>query len=300
MRTSRTRVSPSPDRESLIKHTHVKRVMRPASARPALVQAKHGTSTDFRLMQHPASALGRMSEWSTERPLNTCTRPPSAMAHVASHDTPASGGRLSPGSAEEERAGCENPYNSIVSIESRNLLQTAGGLTAAQQLKILRDQRAHSVFDPLRSNVEGEHVYQDRGKVSKPALSSGRTELEHTRSIKQYKEEILEQKEKHGVENLQKALSDFEQQDIDRYELSFADLFMTVASGKSIPKTDNYCDPYMIVTPKDSVRDQICKAQTRVDHVKTNPVWNNTFKFNCRDLEKDTVLAFACWHKSSF
>ena len=303
-RTSRTRASLSPDREPLIEHTHVKRMMRPASARQASVQAKHAASMDFRLTQRPASALGRMSKWPTERPFNTCTRPGSAMAHVASHDTPASGGRLSAGSAEEERAGCEHPYSSIVSIESRNLLQT-GGLTAAQQLDILREQRAHSVLDLLRSNVERQHVYQDRGKVSKPALSSGKTENTTTkmglgRLIKQHKEEILEQKEKHGVQNLQKALSDFEQQDIDRYGLSFADLFMTVASGKSIPKTDNYCDPYVIVTLKDSVRGQICREQTRVDHAKTNPVWNNTFKFNCRDLEKDAVLAFACWHKSSF
>ena len=280
---------------------------RPASARPAFAQGSGRFSSYDKIeRRRPISAMGRARD-SGLTPARAAVapnrdRPRSAMARIVSKVESTDVVAIAPGSSSgdggHERRPAENPFGSIVSQDAQQIIKTTAGMSAEQQLLMMKESKASSVLNifmstSLQSKAEKE--------VKKSAEAGRAKELGLMGLLKVHKGEIRHLAEKHGAQYLEETLNRYEEKDIERYKLPFAHVFMEVVSGKNVPRTaDNYCDPYVRVALKDSERGQIDEHKTSIEHSKQNPEWKTSMQFKCHNLERDAVFTLACWHHSSF
>jgi hypothetical protein len=261
-------------------HTKKTATKRPASARPASAHGIRPPSTLVPVRQRPASAMGRVREWNFPSWLTSGNlRPSSAMLcdqvlEKRGDDSEVSGGEH----------GMENPFGSIASSEAHQYLNDPMIMTAEHQLKIMAEKKTHSVVARLLPS-------------QRKSVSGGLKGL-----IRSHKKDIHLLARKSFVQDLEKTLVEYEERDIERYKLPFADLFLTVHSGRQLPKDPktSSCDPYLVLTLKDSERGHVAECKTSVIQGNPNPDWKSDFQLNCRNLEKDAILTFNCWHKSTF
>lgn len=232
-------------------------------------------------------------------------RPRSAMARIGSKLESSNDGvsrATDAGTGHDEHAlsSTENPFASIVSQDARQIIKSAAGMSAEQQLRILQEDKANSVANILKStSIQSKYENElkntaEAGRAKKFGLAG---------LVKAHKEEVhaIFCSERHGAKYLEETLNEYEERDTERYKLPFAHVFMEVISGRNIPRSpDNYCSPYVTVTLKDSESGQIDEKKTSIQHSKQNPEWKTSLQFKCYNLERDAVFSFACWHHSSF
>ena len=286
---------------------------RPSSARPASAKGlcAPGPGHDLLERRRPASALGRVREWhggsSRESHKVRNARPSSAMSRLQEAVSDDIATTIAGDGRGRDDEG--NPFGSIVSTGTHEVIEAAasapGGMTAEEQLKVMEKHEARRTLISIGKKSADHYGGEHTAAKCTQSTGAGSKQLSKFKGlIHLHKKDIqieIQEKKEHGVEYLQRTLFEYEEKDRERYMLPFADVYLNICAGKNLPKHENQCSPFAVVTLRTSERGQIgAEQKTRVEHSNPNPIWNTHLRFDCRDLERDAVLSFTCWHKSNF